>query len=283
MKVRHIILPVLLASVITACQKAELVPTDDTIVILLEDASIGVDVDTKATPVTSIPSTLYWGATTGGNAAGSTSETVKWATASASVTNNMISTGKFLPASPSNCNYYVANQTFTAGGNMTVSNNSTDIVCGRTFGTTLQMPTVVLNHIFARTGALTLNVPSGYTATSVSWRIKSKGAVSGTAGTYNVRTQSWTAASSSLADQAFTASSDLWLIPGIYTVTVSFTLTKGAFSKSYTEAGDVTLSIGKQNNITATTTTDEAGAVTFGVSLSAWSDKATNLTAADFN
>lgn len=268
----------LAAAAALSCQKAGTQLSGGKIVLCVEDGGVQASVDTKATPVTAIPSTLYWGATTGSGA-----ESVKWAAASATVSSGKISTGKYQTATPTAYNYYVANRTFTAGGTMSVPNNSIDIVAGRTASSTLSFPSVTLNHIFARTGALTLNVPAGYTATSVSWRIKSKGAISGTAGTYDMKSQSWTAASTALSDQAFTGSSDLWVIPGTYTVTVSFTLTKGAFTKAYTQAGDVTLVAGKQNNITATTNNDEAAQVSFGVSLSAWSNNQTDLTAADFH
>ena len=257
-----------------ACQKAVLSPEGQEIILHLDNQDLKTEVSTKATPITSIPGTLYWGATTG-----SSSETAKWATTSATVSSSKIATGKFQTYSATAYNYYVANANFTVGGNMTVSGNGTDIIAGRLGGSTSTAPSVTLGHIFARTGTLTLNVPSGYTASSVSWQIVGYSTVNGTAGTYNMVSQSWTSASTKLTSYtAITGTSDLWLIPGTYTVKVSFTLTKGDFSKAYTQTGNVSLSKGYVNNISATTSTNEAVGISFTTSVTAWTTDSASFT-----
>lgn len=220
----------------------------------------GLDVGTKATAVTSLPSSLYWGATTG-----SGTETAKWSNASATVSSSKINTGKYQTASPTAYNYYVSNVSMSVGANTTVSAvNTTDVICGRTAASTSSSPTVTLGHVFARTGSLSLTA-SGYTLSGVSCTIKSKGSLTGTRGTYNLRTGAWssvTALSStalgssswSVSGSTATSSSDLYLIPGVYTVTVTYTVTKSGSSKSYTQSGDVTLVAGKRHNITVTPT-----------------------------
>lgn len=265
---------VLLIIATVSCQK-EYLSSDGEIILRIGDNTLREDVETKATPVTTIPSTLYWGATTGNG-----TESVKWSAASAGVSSGTIHTGKYQTYSPTTYNYYVANQTFTSGGNMTVANNNIDIIAGRASSNSTT-PSITLNHIFARTGSLSFVAPSDYSI-SATWRIKSKGAVTGTAGTFNMQTQSWSASSATLSKQVFTGSSDLWLIPGVYTISVSFTMTKGDFTKSYTQTADITLTAGKQNNITATTTIDEAVQVSFGVLLSAWAENPIALASEDF-
>ena len=256
-----------------SCQKASLSSAEGEIVLSIE-GNDGFDVETKATPVTTIPSTLYWGATTG-----TSTESAKWATASASTSSSKIYTGKYQTASPTAYNYYLASQSFTVGGDMTVANNGTDIVAGRLAQSTSTSPSVTLNHIFARTGSLTLNVPSGYTASSVSWEIMGYSTVNGTAGTYNMKSQGWTAASAMLSSYtAITSSSDMYLIPGTYTVKVSFVLTKGDFSKSYTQTSNVTLVAGKVNNIVGSTSVDEAVQISFTTSVTAWTTSSVNMT-----
>ena len=241
------------------------------IVLGIED---GFTVDTKATAVTAIPSTLYWGATTG-----TSTETAKWATASASVSSGKISTGKFQTPTATAYNYYVASQTFTVGGDMTVANNNTDIVAGRTAQSTSTSPSVTLNHIFARTGSLTCNTQSGYTISGVSWKIVGKSTINGTAGTFNMKSQSWTAASTKLSsDTAITSSSDMYLIPGTYTIKVTYTLTKGDWSQSFTKSGDVTIVAGKVNNVTCTATGGAASEIQIGLTLTAWSSQSHTLT-----
>lgn len=282
---KTITLILMLAGILVSCKK-ENVSKEDTsstgeIILSVEDDSIPVEVSTKTSAVTSMPSSLYWGATTG-----SGTETAKWSSASASVSASKISTGKYQTASPTTYNYYLSNLSMSVGANTTVTatggTSGTDVICGRASSSSVT-PSVTLGHIFARTGSLTLNVPSGYTATSVTWQIVKSGANTGTSGMYNLRTGAWSSCSGLVSNTSITGSSDIYVVPGVYTITCSFTLTKGDFTKSYTETGNVTLAAGKINNITATTMTDEAVQVSFSVSVSAWSDRQTDLTAADFS
>ena len=231
-------------------------------------------VTTKATAVTTLSGNLYWGASTG-----TSTETVKWATATGAVSSNKINTGKYLAATPVAYNYYVANQTFTVAGDMTVANNNTDIIAGRCAQNSTAAPPVTLNHIFARTGTLTCNTQSGYTISDVSWKIVGKSTINGTAGTYNMKSQSWTAASTKLtSDTAITSSSDMYLIPGTYTIKVTYTLTKGDWTATFTKQGDVTLVAGKKNNITCTAIGGAASQIVLNLSLTAWADNAVSLT-----
>ena len=270
MKRYYYILFAIAFSSIFSCEKTGSNVTSDEIVIKLDGVN-ELDITTKADPVTSIPGTLYWGGTTGGSADGSSGESGKWSTASGTVYSGYIYTGYFQTATPTYYNYYAANASFTAGGDMSVPNNYYDIVAGRTYSSNSTTPSVTLNHIFARTGSLTFNYPSGYSVSSVSWEIVGYSSVNGTAGTFNMRTQSWTSASSTLSSYiSLTDSSNYYLIPGSYTVKITFTLTKGEFSKTYTQTGVVTLAANKINNITATTTTNEAAFVTFTTSIATW-------------
>ena len=263
MKIRYILLFVVCLSSIFSCHKAEIdTGMGKEIVIGVGDDFI---VDTKATAISSLPSST-----------GSGTETVKWSAASASVSSSKINTGKYQTASPTSYNFYVANQSFTVGGDMAVANNSTDIIAGRTGGSSSSTPSVTLNHIFARTGTLTCNTQSGYSISDVSWKIVSNGAVSGTAGTFNMKSQSWTASSASLSEQTFTSSSDLYLIPGTYTIKVSYTLSKGGsgeYSQSFTKQANVTLVAGKVNNITVTAIGGNASEIAVSLSLTAWTSQ----------
>lgn len=275
----------LLASAVAlSCQKAGTQFPGGEIVLRIGDDALQAYVDTKATPVTSIPSTLYWGTTTGTRGTGV--ETRKYhsggSATSATVTAGTISTGQYQTATPTAYNHYVGNQNFSipATGNvtMTIANNNTDVIAGWTAADPSTAPSVTLNHIFCRTGSVTLVLPSGYSQSAVSWTIKSKGAVSGTAGIYNLSTGAWTTASSTLAETALTGSSDLYLIPGEYTVTCSFTATKGDFTKSYTQVCDITLTGGRINNIVATSSKDDASQIVISVSLTAWTAQAVSGT-----
>ncbi len=268
-------------AVISSCQKIQenFSGEGKEIILGLEDGSMRAEVDyTKATPVTSLPSTLYWGATTGGNAAGSAAETTKWSAASFSVSSSQIATGKYQTASPTAYNHYVSNVAFTVGEDTQVSaSNATDVIVGRTAQSSTNTPSVTLNHIFARTGTLTMNTQSGYTISDVSWTIAANGGYSGTAGTYSLRQGAWTGVTTGLSSTAVTSSSDLFLIPGSYTISCSYRLTKGDWTNTFTKSATVNLVGGKINNITGTASGGSASEIVLSLSLTAWSSQDHNL------
>ena len=219
------------------------------IVIRLDGDSLSAKVETKTTNVTAVPSTLYWGATTGSG----TSEAVKWASASATVSSSKINTGKYQTATPTAYNYYVSNVAMNVGANTSVTaTNTTDVIVGRAAASTSTTPALTLGHIFARTGTLTFTA-TGYTLSNVSWKIVGKSTINGTKGVYNLRTGAWTSATTKLtSDTAITSSSNLYLIPGTYTVKITFTATKNGTTRTFTKSGDVVLAQGKVCNIKAT-------------------------------
>lgn len=217
------------------------------IVLAVDDSQLDMAVSTKATEVTSL-STLNIVRTTGTWK----SETNKDAKSSASVSAGKINTGWYQTATPTGYNYYLSNSamTFAAGGSTIAATNTTDIIAGCTNAANSTLtPSVTLEHIFARTAGLTANAPAGYSISGVTWKIQSKaGGTGGTAGTYNIATKAWSGVTA-LANTTFTASSDLYLTPGVYTVSITYTLTKGDYSKTSTKSGDVTLVAGKKNSI----------------------------------
>ena len=222
--------------------------------------AIKVDVMTKASEVTGV-SSVYWEAKQSGS--------VKHAVASYAVSGGAVNTGKYWPLGAT-YDYMVSNVAFTTSTGAISATNATDIVVGTASGVSSNSCTVTLNHIFARTAALTLNTQSGYTLSNVSRKIKSSGSASGTAGTYTIGTGWGATATTALSEQAITSSSDLYLIPGKYTVTVSYTLTKGDYVQSFTKSSDVTLQAGKKNSITGTAVGGNATAIQFNVSVAAW-------------
>lgn len=262
------------ALALCSCSKDAGIPQDSApkeIVLNVATDQLDVEVSTRATAITTMPSTLYWSATSG---TFKSAESSKWSSTTASVSSNKITTGKYQTATPTAYNYYVANQAITfasTGSTLTVPGNSTDILAGCTSANSSTAPSVSLKHIFARTGTLTCNTQSGYTISGVSWKITGSSTVNGTAGTYNIATGSWTSASSKLSGATdITSSSDMYLIPGTYTITVSYTLTTGDYSQSFTKSGNVTLVQGKVNNLTCTAIGGSAAGISIGVSLDPW-------------
>lgn len=242
------------------------------IVLGVDGEGLDLSVDTKTTAVSAVPGTLYWGATTG-----TSTEAAKWASASATVSSSKISTGKYQTATPTAYNYYVSNVNMSVGANTTVSaSNTTDVICGRAASTNSATPSVTLNHVFARTGTISATTSSG-TLTNVSYKLVSKGSNTGTAGTYNLKSGAWSS-TTALAATTVTGSSDLYLIPGTYTLQVTATYTRGDYTTgSVTKSGDITLTAGKINNIAVTWPT--AGTqIVISVSLTAWSSQNVSVT-----
>ena len=182
------------------------------IVLCVGDDTIDMDVQTKATAITEIPSSLNFSVTTG--KLGS-SETMKKESASVSAASGKIATGLYQTANATSYNYYVSNCpiTFAASGSTISASNATDVIAG-TATSDSTSPSVTLDHIFARTGTLTLNTQTGYALSKVSWSIASSTA--GTSGTYNIAKKTWSSLTS-LASTSITGSSDMYLVPGNYT------------------------------------------------------------------
>lgn len=253
---------------LSSCNSKEQTSPEDEIIIRVADEMDAEVSYTKATEITSVPSSLYWGASTGSSG----SETAKWSASAGTVSSSQIATGKYQTYSPTTYNYYVSNLSFSVGSSCTMSvpNNNTDVIVGKTSSSSTT-PSITMGHIFARTGTLTMNTQTSYTISDVSWTIVGKSAVNGTAGTYNLSSSSWTSASTTLSsDTSFTGSSNLYLIPGTYTVKCTYTLSKGDWTHSFTKSADVSLLGGYVNNISGTASGGDASEIVISVSLAAW-------------
>lgn len=259
----------LFLTALMSCQKSLPDETAGEIVLQIDDDG-AFAVDTKASAVTSMPSSLYWGMTYSNGS-------VKQSTTSKSVSSNQISTGYYQTVSPTTYIHYVSNWSFTAGGDMSAS-NSTDIIAGSTSSSSTN-PAVTLNHIFARTGTFTCYTQSGYSISNVQFYIKCHpDSVTGTSGTFNMGSMSWTATSARINDwTAIGNGSDLYLIPGTYRFRLDYTLSLGDYSQSFSKRGEATLVAGKVNNIYCTASGGAAEYITLGVSLTGWSSQDINM------
>lgn len=237
----------------------------DEIVFGIEGDGIDIDVLTKAAAVTSVAS-VYWQCLDGGSNV--------YGPLSCTVTTGTAYTTKYWPAAGATYDYRVSNVSFTSAG-VIAATNETDIIAGTASSVTNNSCTVTLDHIFARTGSLTLNTQAGYEVSGITWRIKAKGSgVVGTAGNYTIGT-GWAASGNTglTSYQEFTGSSDLYLIPGTYQIELSYTLTKNEYTQSFTKHSEVTLQAGKINNIAATAVGGAASELTFTVSITGWAEE----------
>ena len=261
-------LSLMILGVLSSCSKAEQqkLSAPSEIVIGVADETIDMQVQTKTAAITSLPTSLYYSLTVG--SAGST-ETLKKESTHASLSGGKIATGLYQTLNPSSYNYYVSNLPidFSAQGSTLYATNIKDVIAG-TVTSSDNNPSVNLEHIFSRTGTLTLNTQEGYDISNIVWKIQS-GSGTGTGGTYNIKTKAWSGVTA-LSETTISSKSDLYLVPGAYTITVSYTLTKGDWVNSFTKKATVTLVAGSVNNISGTASGGNASDISIAVTLTPW-------------
>ena len=99
-----------------------------------------------------------------------------------------------------------------------------------------------------------------------------------TSGTYNLRTKGWTGTNEIQMQPVQEGSNDLYFIPGQYDVSVTFTLTKGDFTGTYTSVTNVDFQPEKINNLEINIVKDPAVLVSFSVTVIDWEAKSVPVT-----
>lgn len=213
--------------------------------------------------------------------------------------------GQYWPASEVNYTFYASNASTATGnatgnammsaGSITVTNTDQDVVAAYLPGATYKAEnTLTFNHIFAQLGTVTMKAPEGYDVTNL--RVKINPIYSGT---YNMSSSSWSslgaasgdtyifgsaAAGATLSNGAASTSgdNDIWLLPGTYVVTASYTISKGTtYTKDFTKSANVTLLMGNNNNLILPGANhdepnipvpDDISDIVFTVSVTPWND-----------
>lgn len=269
MKKFFIIASVLLAAV--ACKQGLDIENSAQEIVIGVGDSFKTEFETKATAVTTIPASLYYCIRY------SDKNQVVKSPSSAAVSGGKIATGLFKNPSDS-YKYYVSNVNFDDGGIFTCD-GTVDVIAGLATSQS-NSPEIPLIHIYARTGSLTLNTPTGYTASGIEWHIRRNGTqLGGTSGTYNINSQGatpWTSTSGLQSNEVITSSSDLYIIPGTYIVGVSYTLSKPGWSQTFNHEANITFVGNKINNIIGTATfrsgENEPNEITMNLSLTDWTE-----------
>ena len=241
--------------------------------------------ETKVAQVTSL-STFRASATTG--AAGSEASVWNNATFAKDGATTDYKGDKLWPNSTNpSYHFYASNAdiTFAAGGSTVNATNSTDVVCAYMASPVYKSKnTLTFEHVFARLGNVTVTAASGYTISGVSITVTPK-----TGGTYNIRTGAgktdgtgWSSLTTGTATAIANAtpgtkSNDIYLVPGTYTLTASWTAERGGYTENIAGmTADVVLTGGKVNKIT-TTLGGNAEEVVFGVSINPWGAATTDV------
>lgn len=196
-------------------------------------------------------------------------ETAVWNNASFTKSGSVFSGDKWWPISNPNYHFYASNMdlTFHASGTTISPSTNTDAVCAYIGTPNYGNPnTLNFQHVFARIGNVTIQAPNYYSVTVSSVTITPY-----TSGTYNLRTQEWSGKQpGSAVNLNIGSANDLWCIPGSYTLTVEYTLTRGEYIKTFTKSGTVTLTAGKTNNLTGTLPNGDAVGIEFSISVAGW-------------
>lgn len=278
MKYKSLLLFVLSAPLIllASCQKnaSPLAPSEpQEIVLSLGGDNLALDVKTKTTALSSLPSSLYLMMKNG--------TATKMNSTSMPVSSGKIATGLYQTTTPTSYSYYLSNVAITAGSSANTGTisaaNDTDVIAGYSTNSTTS-PSVTMEHIFSRTGSLSLTAPSGYTISGISYKISSSAANTGTKGTYSISNKTWSSTTLLSTATALTSSSDLYLIPGEYTIACTYTLTKGDYSETFTKNATVTLVAGKTCNISGVAPTGNAQSISLSVTLTPWSSQSVTMT-----
>lgn len=251
---------------------------------------LDADVMTRTSAVSTLTS-FYVAAATG--TAGESDQYV-WEGGQAAFTGNGTYTGgKYWPYSDPEYHFYASNTAMNTSDNsaasVTVGDNSTDVVCAYLATSTHKaVNTLAFCHIFARLGTVTVSSnATGYDVTALSLSLTPK-----TGGTYDLLSgdgktddSGWTATTESgqttIAAKTGQTDNDLYLVPGSYTVSATYTLSKGAYSHEFTKTATINLIKGKINKVAATLPMpgpeDDAGEITLGITVSDWTDNSISV------
>ena len=281
---------------LSACNKELSFAKDADAPQAIELALVGdfaVQVDTRVTEVTQsgFTSGLHVTAVTGN--AGSEAQVSNFSNVTFTKNGSVWKgTDKYWPETDPGYKFYGSNVDITfaaAGSYVRPSSTIADVIVGYQAGTHKQQVNMQMNHIYSRLRGLTVNAPSdgcsvsGLTVTFVP-------VVPGSSTQYNIRTGSWsnTANGSSqtlLSNQSIAASgsvsaantTDVWCVPqDTYKLTFTYTLTKGSWTKTYSnvQTQNIAFVAGKRNTITATLpgAGSDIADIQIGVTVTDWQD-----------
>lgn len=252
-------------------------------IVFTAGGAFDATVETKATAVTSLSSVNVLCVT---GTAGSSETTVF-----NSVFNSGAygySGGKYWPLTDQSYKFYASNVDMTpaATGPTVSATTETDVVCAVLTSPTYKASnTLTMNHIFARVGYCRIMPPTDHTVSNLSVTItpKTGGTYSLFAGNGKTDGTGWsnvtTGTSTVIATQPNTReSTGVYLVPGSYQLTASYTLSIGDYSESFTKTSTVNLVGGKVNNITSTLPNSNATELKFVVTVAEWGQNSIEAT-----
>lgn len=267
---KRILTSLAVVAALAACNKAEtsVAPSpEDGALIVFMASGLKADVATKADAVTSL-------STFGVIAEETATPKQAWAVTSVTQSGTDYRTGKYWPSTDEKFAFYASNSAMTyaaAGTTVSPASAANDVVVAYFPYTAASYKTknkLVFNHIYARIGAVAVNKPAGYDSISdVTLALSAP-----VGGTYNIRTSAWTDKGAATAQTLAVGPNDVYVVPGTYSLSVTYTLTKGEYVETFTKSANVALVEGKINTITATAPAGEATEIVFTIEITPWGD-----------
>lgn len=208
---------------------------------------------------------------------GTTTQTLVWDDGVFTGTSgNDYTGGKYWPSENVTWNFFASNapMTFAAtGATIAVADCDLDIIADYLEGATYKQSNALgFDHILCQLGTVTMKAPDTFTVTNLKVSL-----LPITSGTYAVKSiagteesakrAGWTRGEAATepvyvigsaaagvdipaATNTYTsADNDLWLVPGQYQLTATYTITKGDYTANFTALANVTLHQGNNNNL----------------------------------
>lgn len=271
------------AALVAGCSKAgeaERVSADE-VAFRAGGPAFSAEVTTKATAVTQASLTGFNVAAATGTAG--SSDVAVW-NGAFTKSGSLFTGGKVWPSSNPNYHFYASNAALTVGasGATVAATSATDVVCA-------YLPvgevgyrstnTLAFSHVFARLGDVTVLSATGYTLSGVSITIVPK-----TGGTYNLFAGAgksdgtgWSSttngSSTGIASATGgTKSNDIYLVPGTYELTASWTATKGDYVQTFSGKTKTVALVGGKVNKISTTLGGSADEIEFSMSVADWGE-----------
>ena len=265
-----------------SCTKADKLETPDVsesrlISFSAKGEGLSTSVSTKASAVTSLESFNVTATK------GESSETAVFENISFSKSGSNYTGGKYWPSTDAKYHFYAANAHLSFATNVcsvSPSDASKDIIVAHIANPTYKASNeLVFEHIYSRIGSIAITAPSGYTISGTPTIALS----APVAGTYSLNSKNWTSKGSAAKQTLVTgvagasASNDVYVVPGTYSMSVTYTLVKGDYVETFTKTANVTLVQGKVNNITATAPAGNAQEIVFTVTVTPWGTNPINV------
>lgn len=264
------------AALAVACKKTS--PTTEiSEEISFRMANSPVSVSTKTDPITSL-SSFGVTATTGTSGA----EIPAWENVTFSGW-EIFTGGKWWPETDPGFRFYAANTPISlvhGEAVLQVQNTSDAVVAYLPNPAYKTVNNIAFQHIFARLRNISVGIEPGYTLSDVSVRLTPK-----TGGSFHIASgygqnngTGWSDVTDGTVQQLSESTGgnkliDLYLVPGEYVLTASWTATKGDFSITHTDKRYVAALVGgKENNLSITLFGEESdeSSAHFSVSLEQW-------------